>query len=133
METRSAAGLSFARGNGFAPVYRTGWEICGEIDPVAAPCRWQDPIHFATTSMAFDPDLPGYEFDSRGPCRSPVVDHVWARIDPNRNVFVPVGGASRMWPHIQGHFIAEDYFVQQISSGASECRSYCTGISFWSA
>lgn len=39
------------------------------------------------------------------------------------------GYASRVWRHIQGHFIAEDYFAQQISSGASECRSYCTGIS----
>jgi len=107
--------------NRFAPVHRTGWDICGEIDLVAAPSRWQDPIHFVIISMAFDPDLSKYEFHRRGPCRSPVMDHVRARLDPNRNVSVPVGDVSPVWQQIQGHFIGEDYFVKQLSSGASEC------------
>ena len=82
---------SLLRANeGFAPVHRIGWDICGEIDLVAAQRRWQDLIHFVI-SKTFDRDLPKYEFHSRGPCRSPVMDHVRARFDPNRNVFVPAG------------------------------------------
>ena len=116
-------------GNGLAPVQRPVRGICGETDLVAAPSGWQDPVHLAITSMAFDPDVPEYEFHSRGPCRSPVMDHVRARIDPDQNVFVPLSDASLLWQHIQRHLIAEDYFVRQISSGASQCQSYCTGIS----
>lgn len=112
-----------------APVHRASWDICGEIDLVAVPSGWQDPIHFVATSMAFGPDLPGFEFHSHGPCRSPVMDHVRARIDSNQNVFVPVGDASRLWSNIQRHLVAEDYFVQQISFGIGECRSYGMGIS----
>jgi hypothetical protein len=104
-------------------------DICGEIDLVAAPSGRQDSICLVIISMAFDPDLSKYEFHRRGPCRSPMKDHVRARIDPNRNVFVPVGDASPVWQHIQRHFKAEDYFAKLIVPGASECRSYCTGMS----
>jgi hypothetical protein len=110
-------------GNGCAPVHRRGWGICGEIDPVAAPSDWQDPVHFPITFMAFGPDLPEYELHSRGPCRLPVMDHVRARTDPNRDMFLPVGDTSRPWQHIQRHLIAEVYCVQQISFGVRQCRS----------
>jgi hypothetical protein len=73
------------RHNGCAPVHRPGWGIGGEIDLVAAPSAWQDPVHFAITSMASGPDLPKYEFHPRGPCRLPVTDHVRARTDLNQS------------------------------------------------
>jgi hypothetical protein len=126
---RGALPSSLAGGNGSAPVHRTVWDICEEIDLAAAPGSWQDSIHLAGTSMGLDLYLPGYQFHSHGPCRSPVVDHARTRTGANPNVFVAVGDSRRLRQRIRRHPIAETYLVQHISSGASQGHSYCTGKS----
>ena len=122
----------FRGGNGFVPVHPTDWGVSGELDLVAAPSASQDPVNFAVTNMAFGPDLLEHQLHSRSLCRPMAMDDAWAWIDPNQNVFLPVGDTSRPWQHIQRHLIAKDYLVQQISSGANHSRSCWTGISGFS-